>query len=149
MTGTAQWLTARVKAYALVWSLLVIAVVTLFVIRPGVSVLILRQPGTLYTELDNGAVGNFYNVHVINRTRRPRALQYVATSPAGASITALGPIENIDAQGVLESRFLLRVPDHALSGPSTPVSIEVRADGQVVQVINSSFLGPAKKGLHP
>lgn len=143
--GKVSWVTARVKAYAAVWSILVTAVVTLFVIRPELSVLVLRQPGTLYTEMENGGVGNFYNVQVINRTGRTRALEYTATAPAGASITALGPIGSVDAHGVLESRFLLRLPEESLAGASTPVRIEVRSDGQLVQTLDSSFLGPAKR----
>ncbi len=143
-SGTVHWLSARVKAYAAVWSALVIVAVTLFVIRPDLSVLILRQPGTLYAEMENGSVGNFYNVQVINRTGQTHALEYVASLPAGASITALGPINSIDPHTVLESRFLLQLPEGSLGGASTPVQIEVRSDGQLFQTINSSFLGPAK-----
>lgn len=144
------WLTLRVKAYAAVWSVLVLAVVTLFVIRPAMSVLILRQPGTLYTEMERGAVGNFYNVQVINRTSHAQSLEYVATAPEGATITALGPIGSIDAHAVLESRFLLQLPERSLGGASTPVRIEVRSGGRLVQSINSSFLGPAKRqDKHP
>jgi hypothetical protein len=145
MTGRAQWLSARVKAYSAVWLVLVTAVVVLFAIRPELSVLVLRQPGTLYTEMGDATVGNFYNVQVINRTGRRRALEYVATSPAGAAITALGPIDHVDAHGVIESRFLLQLPERVLTGPSTPIRIEVRADGQVLQTVDSSFLGPAER----
>lgn len=139
------WLTARVKAYATVWSALVIAVITLFVIRPDLSVMVLRQPGTLYTEMENGAVGNFYNVQVINRTGLTHQLEYIASSPAGATITPLGPIGTIDPHAVLESRFLLQLPERSLGGASTPIRIEVRSDGAVFQTIESSFLGPAKR----
>jgi cytochrome c oxidase accessory protein FixG len=147
-TGAVTWLTTRVKAYAAVWSVLVLAVITLFVIRPAMSVLILRQPGTLYTEMENGAVGNFYNVQVINRTGATHALEYTASSPAGATITPLGPIGSIDPHAVLESRFLLQLPENVLGGASTPVQIEVRSGGELVQRINSSFLGPAKREHH-
>lgn len=147
-SGAATWLTTRVKAYAAVWSVLVVAAVTLFLIRPDLSVLILRQPGTLYTEMDNGAVGNFYNVQVINRTGQTQQLEYVAASPAGATITPLGPIGSIDPHAVLESRFLLQLPERSLGGASTPVRIEVRSNGQLFQTIDSSFLGPAKREHH-
>ena len=144
-TARVSWVTTRVKAYAGVWVLLVIAAVTLFMIRPDLSVLVLRQPGTLYSEMDSGAVGNFYNVQVINRTAQSHVLEYAATAPAGATITALGPIESIDPHGVLESRFMLTLPEAALGGASTPVRIEVRSDGHLLQTIDSSFLGPAKR----
>lgn len=147
-TGKVNWLTTRVKAYATVWSALVLTVITLFVIRPDISVLVLRQPGTLYTEMDNGSVGNFYNLQVINRTGQTQSLEYVASSPAGATITPLGPIGSIDPHGVLESRFLLQLPAESLGGASTPVQIEVRSNGRVFQTINSSFLGPARRERH-
>jgi len=139
------WLTVRVKAYATVWAVLVIAVVSLFLARPAMSVLILRQPGTLYTTMADGAVGNFYNVQVINRTNVAHALEYVAAAPEGATITALGPIESIDPHAVLESRFLLQLPERSLGGASTPVRIEVRSQGRLIDTINSSFLGPARR----
>ncbi|MEI6245075.1 MAG: cytochrome c oxidase accessory protein CcoG [Acidobacteriota bacterium] len=148
-SGKVDWLTTRVKAYGTVWTLLVIVAITLFVIRPDMSVLILRQPGTLYTEMENGAVANFYNVQVINRTGQTRSLEYVASAPAGATIIALGPIGSIDAHQVLESRFLLQLPEGSLGGASTPVRIEVRSDGKLFQTIDSSFLGPAKKENRP
>lgn len=140
-----SWITTRVKAYATVWSLLVIAVISLFVIRPAISVLILRQPGTLYVEMENDSVGNFYNVQVINRTGETQSLEYVASAPAGATITPLGAIGTIAPHAVLESRFLVQLPERSLGGASTPVRIEMRSNGHLFQTVDSSFLGPAKK----
>ena len=141
VTGRAVWLTPRVKAYAAVWIVVVAATATLIARQPDLSVLLLRQPGTLFAEVDNG-IGNFYNLQVINRTGQALSLEYVAVAPAGASITALGNIEHIDAHGVIESRLLVRVPRTSLAGASTPVRIEVRADGVLVDVVNSALLGP-------
>jgi cytochrome c oxidase accessory protein FixG len=137
-----SWLTTRVKAYAAVWALLLTAVVTLIVIRPDLDVLILRQPGTLYATLDEGAVGNFYNVQVINRTNRAHTLEYRAIQPLGATITALGPVGQIAPHGLVESRLLLRIPKDKLTAPSLPVRFEVRSNGELLETIDSSFLGP-------
>jgi cytochrome c oxidase accessory protein FixG len=136
------WLTGRVKAYAAVWTLLVTAVVTLIAVRPDLDVLILRQPGTLYATLDEGAVGNFYNLQVINRTNRSHRLEYRALQPQGATITALGEVDSIAPHGLVESRLLLRVPKAMLTGPSVPVKFEVRSNGELLETIDSSFLGP-------
>lgn len=144
-TGTSQWLTARVRAYAAIWIVLVGTVVTLIASRPALGVLILRQPGTLYTELPGNAIGNFYNVQVINRTAQAHQLTFRAVVPEGASITALGPLDQAQPHGLLESRLLLAVPAAQLAGTSSPVRFEVLADGAVVQVIDSSFLGPGKR----
>jgi hypothetical protein len=126
-----------------VWGALVVAVSSLLLLRPGIDVLILRQAGTVYSTLDDGAIANFYNVQVINRSATGRSLEYRATQPAGAVVAALGPIEYVPAHRVVESRLMLRVPRAQLVGPATPVRFEVVADGRVVEIVESSFLGPA------
>jgi cytochrome c oxidase accessory protein FixG len=142
-TGTTHWLTARVKAYVAVWTVLAATAITLIVIRPDLDVLILRQPGTLYVDTGGGAVANFYTVQIINRTNGVHALEYSAVSPAGARIEALGPIDRAEPHGVTESRLLVRLPVAALAGASTPLRLEVRADGKVLEMIDTTFIGPA------
>jgi polyferredoxin len=144
--GRSSWLTTRVKAYAAVWALLVCAVTVLLVARRDLDVLILRQPGTLYAAFDGQTVANFYNVQVINRTNRPHSLDYRVVAPAGATITPLGPISLTAPHGMLESRLFVSVPRASLAGAATPVRFEIRADGRVINTIDSSFLGPAIGG---
>jgi len=135
--NTLSW---RVKAYATVWLVLLATAVTLIARRPDMDVLILRQPGTLQTTLDNGDVSNFYNVQVINRTRTAFTLAYRVVAPAGGTITPLGPIGDVKPFGIVQSRFLLRLPASAVVGTSTPVRIEVTQAGQLVEMVDTSFL---------
>jgi cytochrome c oxidase accessory protein FixG len=141
-TGHASWLTARVKAYATVWLVLVSTLATLLALRRDVDVLILRQPGTLFAALDDGAIANFYNVQVLNRTSRLEPLDYRVLTPAGATVTPLGSSSEVAPRSLLETRLLVKVPGSSLAGAATPVRFEVRAGGRVVGVIDSSFLGP-------
>jgi cytochrome c oxidase accessory protein FixG len=140
--GRSRWLTTRVKAYAAIWVTLAATTATLIMRRPDLDVLILRQPGTLYSTLQDGAIANFYNVQVINRTNRPHALEYRALEPAGAKITALGAIEAIAPHGLIESRLIVEAPAAGLAGVNTPVRIEIRADGEPLETISSSMIGP-------
>lgn len=141
-TGRTQWLTGRVKAYATIWLVLVVSVGTLLARRTDIDVIILRQPGTMFTTLDNGAVANFYNLQVINRTSRPYALEYRMLSPTGATVTALGANDRVEPYGLVESRIMLQVPRASLTGANTPVVMEIRADGVLVQTASSSLVGP-------
>jgi cytochrome c oxidase accessory protein FixG len=144
-TGVAHWLTPRVKAYGAIWLALVVTVTALILRRADLDVLILRQPGTLYSTLEDGAIANFYNVQVINRANRHRTLEFRATSPAGATIEPLGPIQAAAPHGLIESRLLLKVPAAGVAGTTTPVTFEVLADGVVVETIDSTLLGPARE----
>jgi cytochrome c oxidase accessory protein FixG len=138
--GGRNRLSWRVKAYAVVWVVLLVTAVTLIARRPPMDVLILRQPGTLQTTLDNGDLSNFYNVQVINRTDTSYTLTYRVLQPAAGSITPLGPIADVAPYGLVQSRFLLRLPAAALTGTSTPVRIEVRQAGELVETVDTSFL---------
>jgi len=142
--GQSRWLTARVKAYAAVWFVLVVAVGGLAAARRDLDVLVLRQPGTLFVALDDGRrIGNFYNVQVINRTSHRHTLGYRVTSPEGATMTLLGPIGEAAPHALIDGRVLLQIPRRALTAPNTPVRFDILSDGHVVQTIDSSFLGPA------
>jgi cytochrome c oxidase accessory protein FixG len=140
--GRPSWLTPRVLAYATVWALLVATATTLLARRRDLDVLILRQPGTLFAALEDGQVANFYTVQVLNRSARPHLLEYRAVEPAGARITPLGPLDRVEAHGLIESRFFLQLPREHLRAGSTPVRFEVHADGALLATIDSSFLGP-------
>jgi cytochrome c oxidase accessory protein FixG len=139
--GRANRVGWRVKAYAAVWLVLLVATVTLIAVRPDLDVLILRQPGTLQTTLDNGDVSNFYNVQVLNRSGRARTLTYRVVQPAAGRITPLGPIGDVQPFGLVQSRFLLRLPSKSLAGTSTPVRIEVSDGLGFVVDVETSFLG--------
>ena len=143
-SGRDSWLTGRVKVYGGVWALLAAGVVVLFVMRADLDVVILRQPGTLYAELTDSAIANFYNVQVINRTARPHTLEYRAVGLPGAIVTALGQIDRAAPHGLIESRLLLQAPKASVTGATTPIAFEVRADGKLLETISSSFVGPGK-----
>lgn len=147
-TGVLNRFPPRVRAYAVIWTILIATVTTLIVIRPAVDVLILRQAGTLYTDLPGDRLGNFYTVQVINRTGDTHALEYRVVSPPNAELTPLGSLETSRPQALVEGRFLLSLPAASLTGPSTPVAIDILADGKPLQHITSAFLGPGvPKGL--
>lgn len=143
-TRRTGWLTPRVRAYAAIWLVLASVTTTLIARRGDLSVLLLRQPGTLYAEAGDD-IANFYNLQMINRTSRALTLTYVATRPAGATVTPLGDVTTIPPHGVIESRLLVQAPRRALDGASTPIEIEVRADGKLIDVMRSALLGPAAR----
>lgn len=139
----ARLVNARVVGYAAVWIVLVSTTAVLFASRRNVDVLVLRQPGTLYAELPNGDVSNFYQVQAFNRTSRAESFTIEVRSPRGATLTPLGPLDHVDAYGQLDGRLMLRVPLSALTGPSTPVRFVIRTQDGAEQPIDSAFLGPA------
>jgi cytochrome c oxidase accessory protein FixG len=143
-TGGVPGLSWRVKAYAAVWVLLVASVSTLLATRSDVDVLVLRQPGTLFTTTADGQIANFYTLQVFNRTNRPVNFSLEILEPAGGQILRLGPFDQVGPHSLLESRFLLQVPPDRLTSASTPVRIGVRTDGVPASEVTTRLLGPTK-----
>ena len=148
-SGASFWrrhrgLSGRAVAYGGVWLVLVAVVSGLLAVRRDLDVLILRQPGTLYTTVSGGDVANFYNVQAFNRTGHPTAFSIEVTEPRGASVTPLGRVGDVEPFGLADGRLLLRIPRSSLAGASTPVRFSIRTGNRVVQTIESSFVGPAR-----
>jgi cytochrome c oxidase accessory protein FixG len=143
--GHTRWLTVRSAGYVAVWMMLVGSLTVAFAGRRDLDVVILRQPGTLYTTLAGGDVANFYNVQVLNRTGQLETFTIEAVEPRGATVTPLGQLGQIEPYGAAEGRLLLRVPSGSLVGASTSVRFAVRTRDGVVQTIDSAFVGPATR----
>jgi len=142
--GTTRWMTGRIKAYGTLWLVLISIVSTLLFERPDIDVLVLRQPGTLFTTMTEGEVANFYSVQAFNRTATARTFHLEVVEPRGATITLLGKQDQVAPYSLSESRMLVHVPASALSGTTTPIKIVVRADGVLAQKISTSFVGPGR-----
>ena len=142
-SGTTRWLSPRVAAYAVVWLILVAGVTTLLATRRDLDVLVLRQPGTLYTTMLGGDLANFYTLQAFNRSDRPVRFSLEVVEPRGATVMPLGPLDQVGPHALLEGRFLLRVPATALAGATTPVRFAIKAEGQPDGETATSFLGPA------
>jgi polyferredoxin len=144
-----RWLTPRVGAYIGVWLALVALVTTLIAWRPELDVLILRQAGTMFTQVEGGDFANFYTVQVFNRTAETQTFEIVAVEPAGARITPLGPLSAVRPHDLLEGRLVLAVPASRIAGAGTPVRFEVRVAGRALHQIESSFVGPGTRRQEP
>ena len=107
--------------------------------------LVLRQPGTLYTTMPDGQLANFYTLQAFNRVNRPVRFSIEVAEPRGATVMPLGTFAEVPPHGLLEGRFLLRVPEAAVSGTSTPLRLTVRTSEGVARIVTTSFLGPAKR----
>lgn len=137
------WLRTRVAAYASVWLVLVTASSFLIATRPSLDFVILRQPGTLYATVTGGDLANFYTLEAMNRSARATPITIDVIEPAGGTVTLLGSSSSVPPYGVLDARLFLRLPSTAVQGPTTPIRFAVRSNGQVIQHIDSAFLGPS------
>lgn len=142
-TGRSGWFTLRVRAYLAVWLVLVASVATLLAGRSELDVLILRQPGTLYTAMPGGQIANFYTLQAFNRRGSSIRFAIDVLEPSGASVLPLGRLGEVAPHSLTEGRLLLQVPAASLAAGTTAVRLRVRSDRGAESEVRTTFLGPA------
>ncbi|MCB2229621.1 cytochrome c oxidase accessory protein CcoG [bacterium] len=138
-------LTGRIAIYTIVFVLLTSLVTYLMVTRSDVETTVLRTPGSLYTEADNGDIRNLYTIKVVNKTFEETPIELRAVSPKTAAIQMIGAGITVAPDSIAESAFFVDLPRDAIFSQSTLLTIEVVSDGEVLETIRTSFMGPGKR----
>jgi len=134
-------LTPRIGGYGLLFTALFSVVVFLTASRSDIETTILRTPGVLYQETDDGAVRNLYNISVVNKTPEDLILQLRLNNSPG-EIRFVGPEPTVPAGGQSDGVFFVSIPRANLHSENSPVRLEVLGNGRQMQEITTSFSGP-------
>ena len=147
--GTKKIFTPRVKFYTVILSALVIALTTLFVLRPDVDLKVMRQRGIVYTPLPDGYIRNVYEVTMINKAGIPRKdLQIKIVEPKNleARIILSGEEKNINLgqQEVKKINMMVDIPKEKLKGKREIKFGVFSKDGQRFDTYKTIFVAPVK-----
>ncbi len=134
--------TTRMKAYTTVLVLLLGVLGALLIIRSDFETTILRAPGMLYQEREDGMITNLYLVKLINKTNEHMDVRFELIEPAG-TLEVIGGKFELDQQGLGEGRFFVAIDPENLSGMSQKIRIAVYSGNEKVETIKTKFLGPA------
>lgn len=133
--------TPRMKMYAAALVLLLGATTTLMVLRSEVEATILRTTGSMYEELSDGTIRNIYSVKITNKTGAAMSIELVLAGPAG-QISVLGPPLDVKPQGQVQTVVSIQIPMSSLYTSNTPVNIDVRSGGKVIEQVRTTFVSP-------
>ncbi len=136
-----RFFTTRVKAYLAVFAIVFSIFIYLFVTRPEVYTVILREPGMMYNELPDDRFSNFYNAKFFNKTFNETEVELRLHHPEG-EVQWLGEQEVIPGQQQTENRIMVFLHRDQLAGAQTPVEFGVYLDDKLLQTIRSGFIGP-------
>ena len=134
-------LTARIIVYGILFIFLFTLITFLIAGRNDVETTILRTPGTLYEQTDDGIIRNLYNFKVVNKTFENIDIELKLRTPAGEIEMVGGSIE-VSPDDLAEGVFFAVIPVDKLYSGNTLIQIDVIADGKVVEEIKTSFMGP-------
>lgn len=135
--------TTRMRAYSGVLVLLVGVLVTLLLIRSDFETTILRTPGILYQEREDGMLTNLYQVKMVNKTNEAMDVRFELLEPEG-EIEMVGGNIGLEEQGIGEGAFFVVIDPNNLEKMSSKIRIGVFSGEELVESVGTKFLGPAK-----
>ncbi|PKP44884.1 MAG: cytochrome c oxidase accessory protein CcoG [Bacteroidetes bacterium HGW-Bacteroidetes-12] len=134
----------RSKAYTAVLVLLVFIIIYLFTLRGSMEATILRTPGTLYQEQENGIISNLYNVKAINKSNKDLKLTFEVMEIDG-TIKMVGSDTLYLPKGESSQQaFFVNIAKEKLPTRSTKIKIGIFSSGILVHENKTTFSGPAE-----
>ncbi len=143
--GKKVHLSTRSKAYGIVWFVLAAVLVTLFINREMLHVLVLRQKGTTFNAVTHNSYANFFQIQLINKYNESKKLNFEIVSPKNGTLKPLSDIKSINGQQEKEGRMMVIFPQSSLSTTgSTEVVFAVYENGKFAHNVKTTFISPHK-----
>ncbi len=130
----------RVKAYSVILALLVGLQFFLFSNRTEVEALILRTPGMLYEEVEDGKIRNLYNYQIINKTGKVIEDLSFSLSHESAVIKTVGHVPDAQKQAISEGALFIEIKKDQLKSRVTELQVEIFAGDKKLDEVTVSFL---------
>ncbi len=146
-TGKSLRFTPRTIGYSAVFIMLLTLSTVLLTGRVPLDITILRTPGMMYQETEDGFLTNLYNLKIINKTSADKKIDLRLKSPSGR-IKLIGGIPNIPENGVFQSAFFVEIPVEKIRFVRTPIVLDIYSEDQLIDEITTSFIGPDPRTKH-
>ncbi|MEP2023983.1 MAG: cytochrome c oxidase accessory protein CcoG [Reichenbachiella sp.] len=144
-SGQKKLFTPRVAGYSIVLIAMMTFLSFMLVSRSDVEITVLKVPGTLYQKTDDGQISNLYNIQFINKTFEEMELELKVLNLEGAYIDRVGTQKIIiPANDKYEGVFFIKMPTSHISQTKSSVDIGVFKNGEMIDEIDTKFLGPVK-----
>ncbi len=133
--------TTRVVAYSGVLLALIALNLVLLGGRDGLDVILLRTPGMLYQENEDGSINNLYTYQLVNKTGKELPLEFRIE---GATVRPVGSAPVAVPGEVKEGVLFIDVPASASGDYPDELSIDVWSGPEKLKTITTTFIHPKK-----
>ena len=135
--------TTRMKAYTAVLTVLVGVIVALVVMRSDVEATVLRTPGMLFQEQEDGRISNLYNFKVVNKTSREMPLRFELIGIPG-EIKLVGKEVHLEKAALAQGSLFILLDHEQLRGTKTKLTIGVFSGDRMIEEVSTTFVGPIR-----
>ena len=137
-------LTARVKGYIAVLTILIGVLIGMLFLRNDVEANILKIRGQLYERKADNIISNVFTYKVVNKTTRDiENVSFKLMSHEGEIKLVLDNVFfDVPAQDLAEGTLFIEIPNAQLSGDRNTLKIGVYQDDKLIETTTANFLGP-------
>ena len=136
--------TTRMKAYTAVLTVLISVIVALVVMRSDVEATVLRTPGMLFQEQEDGRISNLYNFKVVNKTSREMPLRFELIGVPG-EIKLVGKEVHLERAALAQGALFILLDHKELRGTKTKLTIGVYSGDHLIEEVSTTFVGPIRR----
>ncbi|WP_242132218.1 cytochrome c oxidase accessory protein CcoG [Aestuariivivens marinum] len=137
-------LTARMKGYIAVLSILIGLLTGMLFIRNDVEATILRLPGQLYEHKDNNIISNVFTYKLVNKTTHD--IEHISlklmTHKGELKLVGTNDRFTVPKQDIAEGTLFVEINNSDLSGDRNTIEIGVYQNNQLIETTTANFLGP-------
>ncbi|MBK7105298.1 MAG: cytochrome c oxidase accessory protein CcoG [Ignavibacteriae bacterium] len=139
-TGVRKIFTSKAIGYTVVLILLFSLIAFLLSTRSDFELSIVRTAGLMAQEQPGEKLSNLYDVKIINKTFNTVPATLELENIEGEVKLLTGDLI-IQPQGISEGKFFVIIPQKNIKTLNTPIQIAVKAEGKIIDIIKTSFLG--------
>jgi len=137
-------LTARMKGYIAVLTILIGVLVGLLLLRNDVEARVLRLPGQLYEHKDNNMISNVFTYKLVNKTtQRIEDIRFKLRGFDGViKLVSIKDSFSIEPQDLAEGTMFIELKQSDLTGDKNKIRIDVYSQEELIESTSVNFLGP-------
>jgi cytochrome c oxidase accessory protein FixG len=136
--------TARMKLYLAVLTALIALFLFLVFTRTEVETTLLRAPGALFQQTQDGQIQNLYTLKIVNKTTRDLPIDLKLENLRGTVRIMGGGRLVVPRSQLGQSSVLIEIQPLLVRGASTKLEIGVYSDGKRLETVNTVFVGPRR-----
>lgn len=136
-------LTARMKGYIVVLTLLTGVLIGLLLLRNDVEARVLRLPGQLYEHKDGNIISNVFTYKLVNKTTNDiENISFKLKNQKGEiKVVSIGAI-TVPAQDLSQGTLFIEIETKDIKSDKSKVQLEVYSGEDLIETTNVTFMGP-------
>jgi len=136
---------ARMKSYTAVLVGLLLILTGLLLTRSSIDTSLLRVPGRLYNQHEQGRVSNLYNYKLLNKSQDTVPIVFKLLShPGEISIVGNAAI-NLYPEKSSNGTLFIYIKESELNSIKTKIKVGVFQNGKLLNKVKTTFNGPIKQ----